>query len=126
MLAALAALQLRPIFRRQDGTVRKSRGLRTILAGRRVRSHPRLGDRPMLWKELHTSRARGFARLVGWLLTLIAGGFLSYYAVKFGGDAFLEVRRFGFGATGLEHRRGAVGFTSSFSWSCPCSTWWGS
>ncbi len=57
VLAALAAVQLRPIFRRQDDTVRKRRGLRAILASRRVRSHPRLGDRPMLWKELNTSRA---------------------------------------------------------------------
>ena len=97
VLAALAAVQLRPIFRRQDGAVSKPRGLRGILAKRRVRSHPRLGDRPMLWKELHTSRARGFARLVGWLLTLIAGGFLAYYAVRLGRDAFLEVWQFGYG-----------------------------
>ena len=97
VLAALAAVQLRPIFKRQDDTVRKHRGLRALLASRRVRSHPRLGDCPMLWKELHTSRARGFARFVGWLLTLIAGGFLAYYAVWLGLNAFLEVWQFGYG-----------------------------
>ncbi len=97
VLAALAAVQLRPIFRRQDDTVRKPRGLRAMLATRRLRSHPRLGDRPMLWKELHTSRVRGFARFVGWLLTLIAGGFLLFYSVKLGRDAFSEVQQFGYG-----------------------------
>jgi ABC-type transport system involved in multi-copper enzyme maturation permease subunit len=96
VLAALAAVQLRPIFKRQDGAVSKPRGLRAILS-RRARSHPRLGDRPMLWKELHTTRARGFARFIGWLLTLILGGFLAYYAVWFGRDAFLEVWQFGYG-----------------------------
>jgi ABC-type transport system involved in multi-copper enzyme maturation permease subunit len=97
VLSGLAAVQLRPIFRRQDDTVRKSRGLRAILASRRLRSHPRLGDRPMLWKELHTSRAGGFARFVGGLLTLIAGGFLAYYAVWLGLNAFLELWKFGYG-----------------------------
>ena len=32
----------------------------------------------MLWKEFYTERARGFARFVGLMLTLIAGGFLAY------------------------------------------------
>jgi ABC-type transport system involved in multi-copper enzyme maturation permease subunit len=97
VLSGLAAVQLRPIFRRQDDTVRKSRGLRAILTSRRLKSHPRLGDRPMLWKELHTSRPGGFARFVGALLTLIAGGFLAYYAVWLGLNAFLELRKFGYG-----------------------------
>ncbi len=34
---------------------------------------------------------------MSWLLTLIAGGFLAYYAVWFGRDAFLEVWKFGYG-----------------------------
>ncbi|MGP0066001.1 MAG: ABC transporter permease subunit [Isosphaeraceae bacterium] len=97
VLATLAAMQLRPIFRRQDDTVRKARGLRALLASRRARSHPRLGDRPMLWKELHTGGARGFARLVGWLLTLIAGGFLAYYSVWLSLNAFVELWYHGYG-----------------------------
>ena len=38
----------------------------------------------MIWKELHTGGATGFARFVGWLLTLILGGLLVYYGVWYG------------------------------------------
>ena len=51
----------------------------------------------MLWKELHTGGARGFARLVGWLLTLIAGGFLAYYSVWLSLNAFVELWYHGYG-----------------------------
>jgi len=92
VLAILAALQLRPIFRRQGGgaEVRERRGLRSILMARRLRRHPVLGNRPMLWKELHTGGARGLTWFIGFLLTLIGGGFLAYYTVWIGGLAFAE------------------------------------
>ena len=54
-------------------------------------------DRPMLWKELHTGGARGFARLVGGLLTLIVGGFLAYYTVWLGLMAYFELWQYGYG-----------------------------
>jgi hypothetical protein len=98
VLAILAAVQLRPIFRRQDGAVARPRGLRSMLAGRRLRSHPPLGDRPMVWKELHTGGARGFARIVGGLLTLVLGGLLLYYGVWYGLSAFLEMCDRGYAA----------------------------
>jgi ABC-type transport system involved in multi-copper enzyme maturation permease subunit len=91
VLALLAAVQLRPVFKRQDGASARPRGLRAILAARRFRSHPPLGERPMLWKELHTGGARGFARIVGWLLTLVLGGLLLYYGVWYGLMAFLDM-----------------------------------
>jgi ABC-type transport system involved in multi-copper enzyme maturation permease subunit len=91
VLAALAAVQLRPVFRRQDGAVSQPRGIRAILESRGRRSHRPVRDRPMLWKELQTGGARGFARFVGWLLTLIGGGFLAYYSVWLGLMAFLEL-----------------------------------
>jgi ABC-type transport system involved in multi-copper enzyme maturation permease subunit len=91
VLATLATLQLRPIFRRQGGgaEVRK-RGLRSILTSLRLGRHPALGNRPMLWKELHTGGARGFTWFIGFLLTLIGGGCLAYYTARFGGMAFAE------------------------------------
>jgi ABC-type transport system involved in multi-copper enzyme maturation permease subunit len=91
LLATMAAVQLRPIFQRQDGAVAPPRGLRAMLAARRLRSLPPLADRPMIWKELHTGGARGFARIVGWLLTLVLGGLLLYYGVWYGLSAFLEM-----------------------------------
>ena len=106
VLALLAAWQLRPIFRRQDESsgiralgrffqTRKSRMRRAATASENVRprrepqpappprrrwllSRPALGDRPMLWKELFTSRPGRLARFVGFLLTVVAGGFLAY------------------------------------------------
>jgi ABC-type transport system involved in multi-copper enzyme maturation permease subunit len=89
VLTLLAAWQLRPVFRAQEGG---RSGRRWLSRRRSVRlwSRPALGNRPMLWKELFTSRARGFVRLVGFLVTLVAGGFLLYYTVWFGGLALLE------------------------------------
>jgi ABC-type transport system involved in multi-copper enzyme maturation permease subunit len=95
ILAVLAAVQLRPIFKRQDGAIARPRGLRAILTARRMRSHRPLGYRPILWKELHTGGARGFARIVGWLLTLILGGLLLYYAVWYGLSAYVEMWQYG-------------------------------
>ncbi len=90
LLAMLAAVQLRPVFRRQDDAIRR-RGLRAWLSARRDRKHPPIGDRPMLWKELQTSRAGGFARGVGWLLTLLLGGLLLYNGVQLFLSALLEM-----------------------------------
>lgn len=97
VLALLAAVQVRPIFKRQDGAIARPRGLRSLLRTRRFRSLPPLGDRPMLWKEMHIGRARGFARIVGWLLILILGGLLLYGSVWYGSLAFLELWDHGYG-----------------------------
>ncbi|MFO0889036.1 MAG: ABC transporter permease subunit [Isosphaeraceae bacterium] len=93
-LALLAAVQVRPAFRALEGGRAGRRLLTGLFAARRplrLRSRPSLGDRPMLWKELFTARARGFARFVGLLVTLTGGGFLVYYTAWFGALAFLEM-----------------------------------
>jgi ABC-type transport system involved in multi-copper enzyme maturation permease subunit len=102
VLAALAAWQVRPVFRAQEGGSQGRRGLRGFLsAHRRVRvwARPALGDRPMLWKELFTSRARGLTRLVAVLLSLVVGVFLLYWTIWFGMMAFLEMRDNGYAPT---------------------------
>jgi hypothetical protein len=101
VLAAIAAIQLRPIFKRQEGRIARPRGVGAILARGRARAHPSLGDRPMLWKELHTGGARGFARFVGWMLTLILGGLLLYHGVRHALWAFLEMREQGYWVVNL-------------------------
>ncbi len=95
LLAILAAVQVRPIFRRQDDAPRR-RGIRAWLSARRARKHPPIGDRPMLWKELQTSRSGGLARGVGWLLTLVLGGLLLYNGVWLFLSAFVEMREYGY------------------------------
>jgi ABC-type transport system involved in multi-copper enzyme maturation permease subunit len=101
VFAVLAACQLRPIFRRQDSST--SSGLlyrfRSILWSRRrwrFTRRPRLGDRPMLWKELHTGGARGLARFVGLLVSLVGGGYLAYWTGWFFINAITEVWREGY------------------------------
>jgi ABC-type transport system involved in multi-copper enzyme maturation permease subunit len=86
ILAILAAIQLRPIFRSQDGEsgIRVLRGLGAMMKRRgrwRLWRLPVFAEQPMLWKELHTGGLRGLARFVGFLLTVIGGGFLLYYTV---------------------------------------------
>jgi hypothetical protein len=120
VLAILAALQLRPIFRRQDGGARiqSMGGIRSILTRpRRWRLGRRrpVSDHPMLWKELHTGGPRGFARLVGILLTVIGGGFLVYYAFWFASMAILEMWDSGFLLSSVDfarsvHRRELAAF----------------
>jgi ABC-type transport system involved in multi-copper enzyme maturation permease subunit len=102
VLAALAAWQVRRVFRAQEGAGECRRGLRGFLSGRRtmrVWRRPELGDRPMLWKELFTSRARGLTRLVAVLLTLVVGVFLLYWTIWFGAMAFMEMHDNGYVAT---------------------------
>jgi ABC-type transport system involved in multi-copper enzyme maturation permease subunit len=99
LLAALAAWQLRPVFRAQEGAGERRRGLREFLSGprtMRVWRRPKLVDRPMLWKELFTSRARGLTRLVAVLLSLVVGVSLIYWTIWFGAMAFLEMRDNGY------------------------------
>ena len=96
ILTILAVMQLRPMFRHQDGEtgIRVLRGLGAILKclGRwRLRRLPVFAEQPMLWKELHTGGPRGFARFVGFLLTLICGSFLLYYTVWTAGLAIDEM-----------------------------------
>jgi ABC-type transport system involved in multi-copper enzyme maturation permease subunit len=99
ILAVLASWQLRPVFQRQEGGARAPWGLGSLWTPRRrwrLWRRPALGSQPMMWKELHTGGPRGLARFVGFLLTVIGGGFLVYYAVWLGMMAVIEAWDFGF------------------------------
>jgi ABC-type transport system involved in multi-copper enzyme maturation permease subunit len=101
VLAIAAAVQLRPIFRRQggEGSVRVFGRLRHGLKRRgrwRILPRPLLGDHPMRWKELYTGGPRGFARIVGAVLFLIGGGFLVYHGSLLASSAIMEMWNEGF------------------------------
>ena len=109
LLATLAAAQLRPIFRRQDGGggVRALRGLRGLLKTRsrwRLWHRPVLADRPMIWKEIHTGGPSGFARIVGFLLVLIGGSFLVYYTYQLTSLAITEMWEYGYASSPLDYK----------------------
>jgi hypothetical protein len=63
----------------------------------------RMANRPMLWKELHTGGPRGFARVIGFLLTLIIGGFVAYYTVWYATLAFAEMWDYGYYPSGYQY-----------------------
>jgi hypothetical protein len=110
VLATLAALQLRPIFRRQDeeGGPRALRRLRLKLTARgrwRLGRRPSLANHPMHWKEIHTGGPRGFARFISFLLTLIVGGFFLYYTVWYATMAFVEMWEYGYFPSALNYER---------------------
>jgi ABC-type transport system involved in multi-copper enzyme maturation permease subunit len=103
VMGLLAAWKLRPIFKRQqnDGRIRPSSGLRSILSSRPrwwFRRRPSTSaERPMLWKELHTDRTSVPAPFVAFLLLLIVAGYLTYWTVWLGTNAFAEAWDNGFG-----------------------------
>jgi ABC-type transport system involved in multi-copper enzyme maturation permease subunit len=101
VLAILASIQLRPIFRRQQGDPgipTRSGPVGILMRPRRwrLRRRPALADQPMLWKELHTDRPRGFVRFVGFVLTLIVVGYLLYAAVSTAAPAIREMWEHGY------------------------------
>jgi ABC-type transport system involved in multi-copper enzyme maturation permease subunit len=109
MLAVLAAWQLRPIFRLQEGAgegpdSKQPLFVRSLRRVRRFGGRPELGHRPMLWKEMRSGGSRGIAQVVGSVLTIIGGGFVAYFAVWYGALAIAECWEHGYGPV-LEPRR---------------------
>jgi ABC-type transport system involved in multi-copper enzyme maturation permease subunit len=77
LMVGLAVVRLRPAYRAQEAGPRFS--LARLRRWRvRFTKLPPCGDDPMHWKELHTSRSGGIARLVGLLATVVLGGLLIY------------------------------------------------
>jgi ABC-type transport system involved in multi-copper enzyme maturation permease subunit len=66
---AFGAWRLRPMFLRDtDGRPRRRRLFRRTL--------PPVGDRPMVWKELHVEQVKAFNRFVRWLSILVSAVYL--------------------------------------------------
>ena len=143
ILSIVAAWQLRPIFRRQgsEGEARakwarsfrrKRRTNRELAASmesplvreirpapitqqrRRLWHRPTLGEYPMLWKELYTGRSGGFTRLVGFMLTAIAGGLLAYNTHWLASLAIEEMWEYGRNAPRTQYL--AWGHRIAFMW----------
>jgi ABC-type Na+ efflux pump permease subunit len=66
LLTLAASCWLRPVFRRQDGAPVKSlaRGPIGRLLRRRWRPRPHIGDRPMIWKEIHATPGSNICLLI--------------------------------------------------------------
>lgn len=98
LLVAIAAWQVRPAFRRLESRSERPSGARR--ASRRWPARRPCGDDPIYWKEAYFLRsggglARRIARMsVPFLLLSIASGIVYFCA----GDAFRELRAYGYGA----------------------------
>lgn len=143
VMSIVAAWQLRPIFRRQgsEGEARakwarsfrrrrrtnrelaanaRSPIVREVQAApirqrrRRLWHRPTLGEHPMLWKELYTGRPGGFTRLVGFMLTAIAGGVLAYNTHWLASLAIEEIWEYGRNAPRTQYL--AWGHRIAFMW----------
>lgn len=100
ILLALAVWGLRPIFRGQEG-----RGIRRFALTNwkwRVWRRPPVGDDPMLWKEMQTSRTTGAAKAVAYLLGFALLSSLGYATIDFAWPAFRELLGSGYGAGGTK------------------------
>ena len=77
---------------------------RRILAGRKPRLRRVVGDDPILWKEMHTCRPRGLARLADRLVYLIIVGAIAYPTWFLGRLAVKEVWQNGY-TSGADRRK---------------------
>ncbi|HKI18172.1 MAG TPA: ABC transporter permease subunit, partial [Isosphaeraceae bacterium] len=111
VLIVWAVARFRGVCRRHedfDGTASGEGRLQVRLraaVGQRFLERPPCGENPMLWKELHTSRRRSLAEILGVLgaLGLVAG--LGYATFVFARPAVWEQIEYGFGPAAAEVRR---------------------
>ena len=72
---------------------------------------PPCGDNPVLWKELHTERPRGFAQVLGVAISSGLAALIGYGTYRFARPAFLEW--FGTGSAPRPRTSSGTGSTSS-------------
>ncbi len=71
---------------------------RLLKPGWRWRPKPPVGDDPILWREMHTSRSGLLAQVAGSICSLGIYGVLAYVTVYFGWPAMVEAWRHGYSA----------------------------
>jgi hypothetical protein len=95
LFLAAAILRLRRVYRQQAG------GTSGSLAGRagptwRLRPRPAVGDDPILWREMYTTRTHGLVKAIGWLICLVQLAALAFGTYYFAKPALAEVWRYGY------------------------------
>ena len=96
LMVLLAIARLRPIFRKEGGRSRLSKGLHAVSRGRRFLARPECGDDAMLWKERYVSRTSASIKLLGGLVILACLIGVSYGTYEFARPAFIELRENGY------------------------------
>ncbi len=104
LLLLWAIARLRSAYRRSVSGDHQNLAARLTRPGWRWRPKPPVGDDPILWRELHTSRAGLLAKALGLLVWLGFYGILTYVTLFFARPALIEVWRHGYlsGVTSAE------------------------
>jgi ABC-type Na+ efflux pump permease subunit len=98
LLVLWAIAGLRSSYRLNVSRDSQSLATRLIRPGWRWRPKPPVGDDPILWRELTTSRAGLIANVIGLVIYLGMYGALAYATYFFGRPALIELWRHGYGS----------------------------
>jgi ABC-type Na+ efflux pump permease subunit len=98
LLVVLAIARLRSAYRHNVGGESKGFLRQLVRPGWRWRPKPPVGDDPILWREMNTSRASLLGKAAGAVIILGIYGTLGYVTVFFAAPALNEVWRHGYGA----------------------------
>jgi ABC-type Na+ efflux pump permease subunit len=98
LLLLLAIARLRSAYRRNVSGESTGFARRLVRPGWRWRPKPPVGDDPILWREINTSRASLLGNALGGLINLGIFCALGYVTFFFAYPALIEVWRYGFRA----------------------------
>jgi ABC-type Na+ efflux pump permease subunit len=88
--------RLRSAFRLSASGEKTGFVYRLIRPGWRFRTRPAVGDDPILWREMTTSRENLLTRMIGLLFVLGIYGTLGYFTFLFARPAFIELWHHGY------------------------------
>jgi ABC-type transport system involved in multi-copper enzyme maturation permease subunit len=98
LLVIVSIAGLRSAYRLHVSGDRQGLVARLTRPGWRLRPRPPVGDDPILWREMTTSREGPLMKLVGLAVMLGIYGALGYVTYFFGRPALIEVWRHGYGS----------------------------
>jgi hypothetical protein len=105
LLLAGSTARLRPAYRAQVSGEQRALRLARRRPVWRLRPRPAVGDDPILWREMYTTRGNGLMKAIGWVLN--AGGLavLGYATYYFAAPAVREVWAHGYAMAVTDARR---------------------
>jgi ABC-2 family transporter protein len=98
LLLVGSMIRLRPAYRANVSDETRARSLVGKGPVWRLRPRPAVGDDPILWREMYTSRDRGLAKGIGSLFNAGLLVLLAYATYHYARPALFEVWRHGYGA----------------------------
>jgi len=107
LLIGLAIARLRPVARKLEEGEGDHRKRARARHSWRLMTRPSCGDRPVLWKEIHTAKSGGVADLLGILAVIAIFGGIGWVTFRVGGPALVERWQYGSSGTAPDASRWA-------------------